>query len=214
MSNPLADPAGANEARNEKRSGRVVTGAELAIILGYHANSVEQWKRQGMPVKREGSKGVPHRYDTAECIQWLIRREVERVTAELQARYGLSGGIGQPGESGGAESDTNLAAKPLDYKDRLGLAKARQAELEITLAEGKVVQIADVERVLSGMAAGVRSRLLSLPVRLARQMAALTDETECRQALDKEIAEALTEISKIDPVDFLSESAAELAGKE
>lgn len=224
MGNLIADTSGANEAKNERRCGRLMTGADLAMFLGYSAASIEAWLRDGMPCKRPGSKGVAHRYDSAQVVQWLIRREVARAVAELQARYGISSaGMNQADKTSGdaavgGEGETPPLAGAggvlsASYKDRLGMARAKQAELDIALAEGRVVEIATVERVLSNLAVGIKTQMLSIPAQIAQALAGISDEAEVRRRLDEEIGRALTEISQVEPAAFLSEQAAELVGE-
>ncbi len=205
MGNPIADGSDAKEARDEHRCGRLLTGADLATFLGYSVNAIEAWLRDGMPCKRPGSKGVAHRYDSAQVVQWLIRREVDR------ARKGFPAGPGsataKPGADGGE-------VQKAGYKERLGWANVRKMELELALAEGKVVSIETAERVLSNLAGGVRSKVLSFPVRLAPIVAVRDDVDECRRILDEAVYEVLTDISKIEPTAFLREDAAELVGEK
>jgi len=227
MSNLIADTTEANQARDERRSGRLMTAANLAQILGYSASAIEMWLRDGMPCARPGSKGVPHRYDSAQVVQWLIRRECAKVrrvpvggwsgsVAGARGEAGASGrdGLtGEEGKAGAAAGDGTGAENLLNYKERIGLAKAKEAEINFALLEGRVVEIEAVERVLGNMAMGLKTRLLTIPARLGQQLAGIGDEAEVRRVLDEEISGALGEISQMDAAAFLSESALELAGE-
>lgn len=80
--------------------------------------------------------------------------------------------------------------------------KMRKTQLAVQLLEGKLHRAEDVERVWTQSAAAVRSRLLGIPVKAAPQVAGMEDAGEIQQVLQREVAEALTEIAGYDPADF------------
>ena len=80
--------------------------------------------------------------------------------------------------------------------------KMRKTQLAVQLLEGKLHRAEDVERVWSQSAAAVRSRLLGIPVKAAPQVAGMEDAGEIQQVLQREVAEALSEIAGYDPSDF------------
>ena len=79
----------------------------------------------------------------------------------------------------------------------------RKTELHVRLLEGKLHRAADVERIWSQMATAVKGRLLSIPVKLAPQVAGLTDRAEIQRMVAREVEDALNEIAAYDPADYV-----------
>jgi hypothetical protein len=52
--------------------------AGLADALGVSLPSVDRYVRDGMPVERNGRKGVESSFDVAACIRWLRQRDAAR----------------------------------------------------------------------------------------------------------------------------------------
>lgn len=61
----------------------IVDGIEaLADAFGISHQSVAVWQRAGMPVYERGGANRPSRFDLAECVNWLVAREVAKVLVE------------------------------------------------------------------------------------------------------------------------------------
>ena len=67
---------------------------------------------------------------------------------------------------------------------------------------GSIHAAADVERLWTNMAATVKTRLLGIPVKLAPQLCGLEDTAAIRELLQKEVTDALNEVSGYDPADY------------
>lgn len=128
-----------------RRSGQTVNRADLAAIFGVVPNTVTEWVRKGCPVLSRGSHGREYQFDTAAVIKWRMD--------------GLKEGLSK---SDGRE-------KPNFEIDRARKmqADADIAEVERDLARGSVVRISEVEDAVRAEYAVVRTRLGSLPGRLA-----------------------------------------------
>lgn len=80
--------------------------------------------------------------------------------------------------------------------------KMRKTELTVMRMEGKLHLAADVERLWGNMAATVKSRMLGIPIKLAPQLTGLTDTAEVQEIMQREITDALNEVSGYDPADY------------
>lgn len=61
---------------------RIVGQEQIAGIFGVAPKTIVEWQEQGFPIAQRGRPGVPSEYETAECINWLVDREVKKVQAE------------------------------------------------------------------------------------------------------------------------------------
>lgn len=60
-----------------------ITGQEaIADAMGVAPKTIVEWQAQGMPVAERGGPGVPSVYELADCIRWLVKREVAKVQGE------------------------------------------------------------------------------------------------------------------------------------
>jgi hypothetical protein len=87
------------------------------------------------------------------------------------------------------------------------LYMARLAKLDYEVRSGKLLDAREVESTVATIVLIARDRLLALPYRLAETVAAETNPAEVHSILNREIREALTELS-IQLRERLSESAA------
>lgn len=63
----------------------IVSGsANLGDILGVSQKSITEWTHQGMPVQKRGKTKQGNEYETAQCIRWMIQREMQRGRIERQ----------------------------------------------------------------------------------------------------------------------------------
>lgn len=61
----------------------LIVGQErIAEVFGVAPKTIVEWQEQGLPIAKRGSPGIPSEYESADCIAWLVRREVERASGE------------------------------------------------------------------------------------------------------------------------------------
>lgn len=153
--------------------GKLVSVAELAHLLGVHRNTVLAWVQRGCPLAERGSsgRGNEHKFDLAAVVRW---REDEAARAATGNTEGL---------------DLDVA------RLRKVAGEAALIELEVQKKRGQLVEIDAVASVVGEKFAACRSRLLSLPTKLAPLLAASTDVNETQVLLEQGINEALSELS-------------------
>lgn len=77
-------------------------------------------------------------------------------------------------------------------------------ELELEKEKGSVVPVKDIQRQWTNLVLSCKTKLLSIPTKLAPIMSTETDINVCKNILETSINEALTELSKgedIEPVE-------------
>lgn len=89
-------------------------------------------------------------------------------------------------------------------------AKREKAELEVALMKGTVHASEDVEREMTKMLSAFRSRVLSIPSKVAPKAGATDDITAIEAMLRDEIYNALKELSEYDPKKFKHETYVDL----
>ena len=83
-------------------------------------------------------------------------------------------------------------------------AEAELVELELEKEKGSLVPVKDIQRQWANLVLSCKTKLLSIPTKLAPIMATENDINVCKNILDKSINEALSELSKgedIEPVE-------------
>lgn len=94
---------------------------------------------------------------------------------------------------------------PIDeIKKKKLQAEAELVELELEKEKGSVVPVKDIQRQWTNLVLSCKTKLLSIPTKLAPIIATETDINVCKNILDNSINEALTELSKgedIEPVE-------------
>lgn len=58
---------------------KIVNKTELADIFGTSGQTIYNYTNEGMPVERQGAKGVEAEYDTADCIEWYAAKRHEKL---------------------------------------------------------------------------------------------------------------------------------------
>jgi len=62
--------------------GRVVGQERIADIFGVAPKTIVAWQEEGFPIAHRGSPGIPSEYESAECIRWLVDRELAKIRTE------------------------------------------------------------------------------------------------------------------------------------
>lgn len=189
----MGDTSAAIKATNERRSGRVVTKEELARWIGYSVSWIEKMLKEGAPVRYKGRSGVPAKIDSAEFIQWMLKREREKIEEKYKGVVG--------------DATTEEEAKR-----RLSIAKAEREEIMLRRLRGEIIDTKVMERILSKAIMDTRSLLLSIPTKIAPVLAAKTDANEVRSELETMIYGALSELSGVDINRFVDEEMLQLVG--
>jgi hypothetical protein len=188
--------------------GTVVTGKELAAILGCKPSYLIELKRNGRLVVAPDGKG----YLRAESVA-LYHETKDPTRAGVAARHAAARAAAAavvPGPSEAAagpdaSDDADVPVGPLEAPDakRRAKALADRAEIEAKVAQrdydlslGRLLDAAEVEQALAAAGVTFRTGMERMVDVLAPQLAAQSDEGRCRQLLWDEVAHALEELSR------------------
>lgn len=120
---------------------------------------------------------------------------LRRYTLDIGKRYNLvesvRGYVRFLRESSRQRAESPLVDEKLDVEIRLKRAKAQRAEIELKELSGKVYRWEDVRDVMNGYVFEVRSMLMSLPGRLAREVAREMSAEEASVLIRAEVNEVL-----------------------
>lgn len=87
---------------------------------------------------------------------------------------------------------------------KLARAKRQKVQLEIDLIKKDLIETKDVERVWTDMVIATRTRLASLPSRMALKVIGTDDKNKVIALLDKEIRKALDELSEFNIEQYIT----------
>lgn len=167
--------------------GMVLGKQELATFLGISFPSIGHWVARGCPYVTKGGLGKKWEFNTAEVVAWR----------EAQAADKAQGDV----------SSTDID----EARRRKMAAEAAMTELDLQVRRGELVEIETVAEAVGEDYANVRAKLLSMPSKLAPQLAVSDDPLACLALLETGIHEALEELTKDDNYASEEEPAAKPA---
>lgn len=149
----------------------IVNQKELAECLGISSRRVRQLREEGLFRIGQAGRG----YNLEKCIQEYIEY---KINAETGRRASIS--------------KEEVQAEHEEVKKQISLLKLRKLRRELHEA-------ADVEAYLSDMLIRFKNRLLSLPSKLAMEIAGEEDINQIILTIKKELLGVLEELSEYDP---------------
>lgn len=107
--------------------------------------------------------------------------------------------------------DDAAVEESLEYEKWLHeKAKREKAEIELAHIKKEMHKSDEVEKVLNHMVMAFRSKMLSLPSKLALQLTTIDDVNKIEALLERDIHLALQELAEYDPSLFFSEDEEEV----
>ena len=153
--------------------GKLVNKTELSEIIGKTQKTLTTWQSQGMPFKLAGKRGTSNEYDTADVIDWIVKRELDKY-------------LGSDGESYDLEKE----------RSRLTHHQANKTALEEDVLKGELIPSDVVKNEWSKMVSSMRAKMLSLPTKAAHKLLNIGDFEEIESIMKSHIYEALQELSE------------------
>lgn len=206
----MGDTEAAKAALAENRIGRTVDKAELARVTGYSVSWIEKLMKQGLPIKNQGRKrsGVATTFDTAQVLDWMLAAERKKIEAKYEELVRLLkkqvGVVDENGNPIGNAADDLMTETEAKRRERS--AKAQIAELELKEKQGIMVEVAKAVAMLEKIITNCRARLLSIPSKTAAQVADVKNAKEANTIIEREIYEALYELSNFDLITVVNQS--------
>lgn len=147
---------------------------QLADVFGVSTRTIRAWQRDGMPA--EGDRNS-RKYDTEDCISWYVAHRAE-------------GGSVSASENGNGPPPEEVSDR------RWKAARAEKRHLELRERREELIRFEDVEALVSDVAERIRQRLLNLPGRRLKEIAAETDIAEVKKIRDEAVREILKELEE------------------
>ena len=163
--------------------GKTVNKAELSEIIGVSQRTLTTWQKNGMPIAMDGIRGTENLYDTAEIIDWMIQREIQRRITD----------------HGGDEDDWYDFEKE---RARLTYHQANIAALDEQVKETELISAETVCRAWCDLTTAFSAKVRSIPTKAAHNFIRLTDINQIQDCLKVYLNEALTELSNYDPEQY------------
>ena len=130
----------------------------------------------------------------ARWPQWFQEQESQEVVEDSATVAG-----GEPDGTTGSTSYGVGTVKTLQgAKLKMEQLKVEKAELELRQAKNELLSVEEIGGFLQGAAANIRSTLMTLPNKLATQLAPLTDEHECLTLIQREFKKVLEKMEDFD----------------
>lgn len=168
-----------------------VNQKELAAILGITDRRIRQLKNEFGLFERNTSEGKKNKnYCLEKCVPEYINYKLE---AEAQ--------------QGTTYNKEKEQAEHEQIKKKISILKLRKLRRELHEAD-------DVEEFLTEMLMNFKNRLLSIPQKVAPLVVSEDDVNVVLDIMEKEIFEALDELSEYDPMKIDKESTASILEDE
>jgi phage terminase Nu1 subunit (DNA packaging protein) len=92
--------------------------------------------------------------------------------------------------------------------------KRHISELKLQVMKGDLHKSEDVERVMADMLISIKTKLLSMPTKLAPILAARSDIEFIKNTINREVLEALNELKEYNPKEFYSDDTVTTDGED
>lgn len=162
-----------NDKKLDKVNGIAVTRKALADLFGLSTKRISQLTEEGV-LERVG-RGT---YDLTKSVRAYI--------THLKTQTGAS------------DDSKSLANEKIVEEVRIKRAKAEKEELQLKVYKGELHKASDVEQLVSSMILRAKSKLDSIPSKLAPQLVNIDEADYIFEKLDEEIKRAENELSECD----------------
>lgn len=140
-----------------------------AAVFRINVSSLNKWIENGCPV--QGKKGNRYMLDLRDVIQWR--------TAKLQGNVG-----------GDTDDEVSYQAS----RARRERARAEEAEIQLALLKGDIASVSEVMAKWQQVAVALRTKLLSLPTKLAAKLGAAKTISRRQEIIETGITGALNDL--------------------
>ena len=154
----------------------LVTSERIAELLGVQVRRVQQLTQEGI-IPAKSSR--PYRYDLLEVAQVYIQYLSEKIAGRESKHADIR------------EAEQDKLRAEADWK----IAKAKISEMELAELEGTMHRSDDVVEVMNALVYAVRSNVLSLPGRLAMDVAKASSANEASAIIRRECNNILEDLS-------------------
>ncbi|MFM0321181.1 hypothetical protein [Caballeronia glebae] len=146
--------------------GLTLNRTDMAACCGIDVKTLDAWVREGCPVSRPGSRGVPAEFNSADVWKWHEARLRAKLVAPVQQRR------------------DELELRKLE-------AQTIAAELDLAKTRAEVAPVAEFEKMMGCRMAVIRTNVMQVAQRAAVQLLGETNETTFKTKLREELTLAL-----------------------
>jgi phage terminase Nu1 subunit (DNA packaging protein) len=146
---------------------------EIAEAMGVTMVTIDNWRKEGMPVLERGGPGKQWVFNLPDVVKWFGDRKAKQAAGDA------------PGDM-------------VEIEKRTAQAKMLKAELELAQARGEVAPIGDFERAWSKAFAQIQANVMNVAQRVVIQLLGETNETTFKETLKAELALALQQSAEAD----------------
>ena len=139
--------------------GQIVSTRQLAKLLGLSLAQMYKYYNEGMPVLKEGSRGIGAEIHVPSVFEWLVEKEVDRRMALRRNEMEITAGD----------------------KARLLRAQADHRELVVKKLESKLISHDIVGMVLREVFVRLRRSVMDLPGRKAAEFAQMSSAAQIKR---------------------------------
>ena len=143
------------------------TQTDISQFFGISNRTLRAWTLKGMP------KIATNKYSLSDCCRWHI----DRLEIKIEK--------------------LNSIEELKSARLRLLNAKALSSEIDLSIKKGAYIDVNKIDSVIERSYLAVRSKLLSLPHRLAPVLINKVEVIEVKMILENEIYNTLKELSKL-----------------
>lgn len=159
----------------------------LAKFLGISRERVYQLTRSGKIARESDGKYSP------QAVQLALKRNLD-IRQPSPSRGDKPRSLVTEASAPDANAVT-LAAVQLQHE----IARAAKAQMELKRLRGTLLEKSEVQTEWSKLLTTFKNKMLYIPAKLARKLAPISDDRECRALIESEIREALSVLSEYEP---------------
>lgn len=137
--------------------------SQLAAAFNTSENTIDRWRKDGMPVEQEGTNGQAYTFQLSKCWAWQCAREDARKAASEKADRSVQ--QMRMEMIGGSVGETEMS---LSNRERREIYEVTVAYDKLAKERGELVPRAEVIKLLDEVLSKVRSGVVGLPDRLVR----------------------------------------------
>lgn len=148
-------PAGVEDAELNR--------TQLSQAFGTSENTIDRYRKDGMPVLQEGTNGQAYSFQLSDCWAWKCEREESRKAASEKADRAVQ--QMRMELVGGSVGETDMS---LSNKERREIYEVTVAYDKLAEARGELIARSEVVALFDEVLSKVRAGVVGLPDRLTR----------------------------------------------
>jgi len=172
-------PKTVKKHKKHEEHTQTMSVSNLAEFLNLGDRRIQSLVKEGMPRAKKGA------YNFLECVRWYVRYLQERIRSRALPDDG--------------EDSTGPVSSAAATRHKLLGIEAELKTLELAERREQLVSIDKVEKDFASLAMEIKTRILSLPPRLAAEVLGERDLAIAQTKIDRSLKGALESLAQYDP---------------